>query len=93
MADQPKLKAKDAPDLGRFNWEDPFRLEDQLSEEERMLRDGARAYAQEKLQPRVIAAYRDETADPEIFREMGQMGLLGSTIPEEYGGLGASYVA
>ena len=93
MADTPKLKAKDAPDLGRFNWEDPFRLDDQLTEEERMLRDAARAYAQEKLQPRVIAAYREETTDPAIFREMGEMGLLGVTIPEEYGGLGASYVA
>ena len=91
--DAPKLKAKDAPDLGRFNWEDPFRLNDQLTEEERMLRDAARAYAQEKLQPRVVAAYRDETTDPGIFREMGEMGLLGVTIPEEYGGLGASYVA
>ena len=93
MSDKPKLKAKDAPDLGRFDWEDPFRLEDQLTDEERMLRDAARAYAQEKLQPRVVAAYRDETTDPSIFREMGQMGLLGVTIPEEYGGLGASYVA
>ncbi|MFN5997914.1 MAG: acyl-CoA dehydrogenase [Paracoccaceae bacterium] len=90
---QPKLKAKDAPDLGRFDWEDPFRLNDQLTEEERMLRDAARDYAQAKLQPRVIAAYRDETTDPSIFREMGEMGLLGVTIPEEYGGLGASYVA
>jgi glutaryl-CoA dehydrogenase len=90
---QPKLKAKDAPDLGRFDWEDPFRLNDQLTEEERMLRDAARAYAQEKLQPRVIAAYREETTDPSIFREMGEMGLLGVTVPEEYGGLGASYVA
>jgi glutaryl-CoA dehydrogenase len=93
MSDRPVLKAKDAPDLGRFDWEDPFRLEDQLSEEERMLRDGARAYAQEKLQPRVIAAYREETTDPAIFREMGEMGLLGVTVPEQYGGLGASYVA
>ena len=93
MFDQPKLKAKDMPDLGRFDWEDPFRLEDQLSQEERMLRDGARAYAQEKLQPRVIAAFREETTDPAIFREMGEMGLLGTTIPEEYGGLGAGYVA
>jgi glutaryl-CoA dehydrogenase len=92
-AAQPKLKAKDAPDLGRFDWEDPFRLNDQLTEEERMLRDAARAYAQEKLQPRVVAAYREETTDPSIFREMGEMGLLGVTIPEEYGGLGASYVA
>jgi glutaryl-CoA dehydrogenase len=93
MSDKPKLKAKDAPDLGKFDWEDPFRLNDQLTEEERMLRDAARAYAQEKLQPRVIAAYRDESTDPAIFREMGEMGLLGTTIPEEYGGLGASYVA
>lgn len=87
------LKAKDAPDLGRFDWEDPFRLDDQLTEEERMLRDAARAYAQDKLQPRVIDAYRNEETDPAIFREMGEMGLLGVTIPEEYGGLGASYVA
>ena len=93
MSDKPKLKAKAAPDLGRFDWQDPFRMDDQLTEEERMLRDGARAYAQEKLQPRVIAAYREESTDPEIFREMGAMGLLGTTIPEEYGGLGASYVA
>ncbi|MCC0070684.1 MAG: acyl-CoA dehydrogenase [Rhodobacteraceae bacterium] len=87
------LKPKDAPDLSRFDWEDAFRMDDQLSEEERMLRDGARAYAQEKLQSRVIAAYRDEATDPAIFREMGGMGLLGVTIPEEYGGIGASYVA
>ena len=89
----PALKAKDAPDLGRFDWADPFRLEDQLTEEERMLRDGARAYASEKLQPRVTQAYRDEATDPAIFAEMGGMGLLGVTIPEEYGGLGAGYVA
>lgn len=89
----PDLKPKDAPDLNRFDWEDPFRLNDQLTEEERMLRDAARAYAQERLQPRVIDAYREERTDPEIFREMGGMGLLGVTVPEEYGGLGASYVA
>jgi glutaryl-CoA dehydrogenase len=93
MMDKPKLKAKDAPDLGRFDWQDPFRLDDQLSEEERMLRDAARDYAQTKVQPKVIAAFREESTDPEIFREMGEMGLLGTTIPEEYGGLGASYVA
>ena len=93
MPSKPHLKAKDAPDLGRFDWQDPFRMEDQLSEDERMMRDAARAYAQEKLQPRVIAAYRDEATDPAIFREMGAMGLLGVTIPEEYGGLGGSYVA
>lgn len=90
---KPALKLKEAPDLGRFNWEDPLDLNSQLTEEERMLRDAARAYAQEKLQPRVIEAYRDEVTDPQIFREMGEMGLLGITIPEEYGGLGASYVA
>ncbi|WP_134725565.1 acyl-CoA dehydrogenase [Paracoccus luteus] len=93
MEDIMALKPKDAPDLSRFDWEDPFRLNDQLSEDERMMRDSARAYAQEKLQPRVIAAYREERTDPEIFREMGGMGLLGVTIPEEYGGLGASYVS
>jgi len=87
------LKAKDAPDLNRFNWEDPFSFDAQLSEEERMMRDAAKAYAQDKLQPRVIAAYRDEQTDAEIFREMGAMGLLGVTIPEEYGGLGGSYVS
>ena len=89
----PTLKAKDAPDLGRFDWEDPFRLNDQLTEEERALRDGARAYAQDKLQPRVIKAYAEESTDPAIFREMGEMGLLGATLPEQYGGLGASYVS
>ncbi len=93
MNEMPKLKAKDAPDLGRFDWDDPFRLEDQLTEDERMLRDAARAYAQDRLQPRVIAACRDEVADPSVFAEMGGMGLLGLTIPETYGGLGASYVA
>ncbi|TXH97174.1 MAG: acyl-CoA dehydrogenase, partial [Pseudorhodobacter sp.] len=93
MSDRPKLKAKDAPDLGRFDWEDPFRLNDQLSDEERALSEAARAYAQDKLQPRVIKAFREESTDPAIFREMGEMGLLGVTVPEEYGGLGASYVA
>ena len=76
----------------RFVWDDPFLLDDQLSEEERMIRDSAQAYAQEKLQPRVIEAYAEEKTDPEIFREMGELGLLGVTIPEQYGGIGASYV-
>ena len=93
MPTKPYLKAKDAPDLARFDWQDPFRMEDQLTEDERMMRDAARAYAQEKLQPRVIAAYREESTDPAIFLEMGAMGLLGVTIPEQYGGLGGSYVA
>jgi glutaryl-CoA dehydrogenase len=90
---KPVTARKDAPDLDRFDWQDPFRLEDQLTEEERMLRDAARAFAQEKLQPRIIAAYREEQTDPAIFAEMGEMGLLGVTIPEQYGGLGASYVS
>ncbi|HUS55084.1 MAG TPA: acyl-CoA dehydrogenase [Thermohalobaculum sp.] len=77
----------------RFVWDDPFLLEDQLTEEERMIRDSARAYAQEQLQPRVIAAFAEETTDTSIFREMGDLGLLGITIPEEYGGVGAGYVA
>jgi len=77
----------------RFVWEDPFLLEDQLTEDERMLRDAAHTYAQEKLQPRVIDAFAEEKTDPAIFREMGEMGLLGVTIPEEYGGLGAGYVS
>lgn len=87
------LKPKDSPDLNRFHWEDALRLNDQLSEDERMMRDAARAYATEKLLPRVTQAYREEATDPAIFREMGAMGLLGVTIPEEYGGLGSSYVA
>ncbi|MBV2360930.1 acyl-CoA dehydrogenase [Thalassococcus sp. CAU 1522] len=89
----PTLKAKDAPDLGRFDWQDPFRLADQLTEDERMIADSARAYAAEKLAPRVIAAFNEERVEPEIFAEMGQMGLLGITVPEEYGGLGAGYVS
>lgn len=76
-----------------FVWEDPFLLEDQLTEDERMIRDTARAYAQEKLQPRVIEAYREEKTEPGIFREMGEVGLLGVTVPDTYGGVGASYVA
>ncbi len=87
------LKPKDAPDLGRFDWEDPLRLEGQLSEEERMLRDAARAFAEDKLAPRVIEAYANETAAPELFREMGAAGILGITVGEEYGGIGASYVS
>ncbi|KGB82303.1 acyl-CoA dehydrogenase [Rhodovulum sp. NI22] len=86
------LPTKDAPDMSRFDWEDAFRLEGQLMEDERMLRDAARVFAQDMLQPRVIEAYRDEISAPELFREMGEAGLLGATVPEEYGGLGASYV-
>jgi len=88
-----ELEAKSKPNLSSFNWEDPLLLDAQLEDDERMIRDSARAYAQEKLQPRVIEAYREEKAEPGIFAEMGEMGLLGSTIPEEYGGIGAGYVA
>ncbi|AGH48817.1 MULTISPECIES: acyl-CoA dehydrogenase [Sphingomonas] len=79
--------------MAKFDWADPFLLEDQLTGDERMVRDTAAQYAQEKLQPRVIEAFANETTDPEIFREMGALGLLGPTIPAEYGGVGASYVA
>ena len=75
-----------------FQWDDPLLLDDQLSEEERMVRDAARAYCQDKLQPRVLEAFRHEKTDPEIFREMGALGLLGVTIPPEYGGSGLNYV-
>ncbi len=80
-------------DMAAFDWQDPFDLDGQLSEDERMVRDSARAYAQGKLQPRVIEAFAREYTDPEIFREMGALGLLGPTIPGAYGGVGANYVA
>jgi glutaryl-CoA dehydrogenase len=79
-------------DTNAFTWEDPLLLDDLLTEEERMVRDTAAAYARDKLQPRVIEAFRNEHTDPAIFREMGELGLLGVTIPEEYGGIGAGYV-
>lgn len=79
--------------MGSFAWDDPFQIDDLLSDDERMIRDTARAYAQDRLQPRVIEAFAEERTDPEIFREMGALGLLGPTIPEEYGGVGANYVA
>lgn len=75
-----------------FNWEDPFLLDTQLTEDERMVRDAARAYCQEKLAPRVLEAFRNEHTDVAIFKEMGELGLLGPTIPEEYGGAGLNYV-
>jgi len=87
--DVPKSAAiKDAA----FKWDDPLDLEGELTEEERMVRDTARDYAQEKLFPRVLAANRDGQTDPAIFREMGELGLLGSTVPQEYGGAGLGYV-
>ena len=77
----------------QFHWDDPLLLDQQLTEEERMVKDAARAYCQDKLQPRVLEAFRHEKTDPSIFREMGELGLLGPTIPEEYGGPGLNYVS
>ena len=76
-----------------FNWEDPLDLEGLLTEEERMVRDTARGYAQDKLMPRVIEAYREEKVDRTLLPEMGALGLLGPNLPEEYGGAGLGYVA
>ena len=76
-----------------FDWQDPLSLETQLSDEERMIRDAARGYAQDKLMPRVISANREERFDREIMTELGEQGLLGATVAEEYGGGGASHVA
>lgn len=86
-----EVRAKDTS--AAFAWNDPFLLDEQLTEDERMFRDTAAAFAADKLAPRVKDAYLDEKTDPEIFREMGASGLLGVTIPEEYGGVGAGYVA
>jgi glutaryl-CoA dehydrogenase len=80
-------------DDARFSWEDPLLLDQQLSDEERMIRDAAYAYAQDKLQPRVLHAFRNEHTDVAIFREMGELGLLGPTIPEQYGGPSLNYVS
>ncbi|WP_321818619.1 MULTISPECIES: acyl-CoA dehydrogenase [unclassified Paraburkholderia] len=77
----------------QFHWEDPLLLDQQLTEDERMVRDAAAAYAQDKLAPRVVEAFRHEKTDASIFREMGEVGLLGPTIPEQYGGPGLNYVA
>ncbi|QTN37546.1 acyl-CoA dehydrogenase [Cognatishimia activa] len=87
-SDQPGF----GPDLASFDWEDPFLLKDQLDEDERMLSEAAHVFAQEKLLPRVTAAYAEERVEPEIFAEMGAAGLLGATISEDLGGLGANYV-
>src|SRR5437764_15425794 len=89
MQDKTPSRAKAAA----FVWEDPFLLEEQLTEDERAIRDTARAYAQDKLAPRVIAAYLEEKTDRAIFNEMGALGLLGATIPEKYGCASANYVS
>ncbi|MEP9376328.1 acyl-CoA dehydrogenase [Aquabacter sp. CN5-332] len=92
MAEPAKLDDARASKAG-FDWQDPFDLESQLTEEERLVRDTARNYAQEKLLPRVTSAYLDERFDREILNEMGALGLLGPTIPEAYGGAGLGYVS
>ncbi|WP_367891449.1 acyl-CoA dehydrogenase [Asticcacaulis sp. ZE23SCel15] len=79
--------------MSTFDWSDTFLFDSQLSDEDRMIRDAAHDYAQGALMPRVLRAYAEEDTDPTIFREMGERGLLGATLPEEYGGAGASYVA
>jgi glutaryl-CoA dehydrogenase len=76
-----------------FHWDDPLLLEAQLTPEEIMVRDAARLYAQERLAPRIVQAFREERPDPSIFREMGDLGLLGATIPESFGGAGLNYVS
>jgi glutaryl-CoA dehydrogenase len=95
--DKPVPTKSDAkPDrkpAAEFDWEDPLDLEGDLSEDERMVRDTARGYAQDKLMPRILTAYREERFDREILNEMGALGMLGPTIPAEYGGAGLGYVA
>ena len=88
------MNAPDKPKVpkAQFVWDDPLLLNDQLTEDERMVREAAAAYCQERLAPRVLEAFRNEKTDPAIFREMGALGLLGPTIPAEYGGAGLNYV-
>ena len=76
----------------RFQWEDPLHLDAQLADDERAVREAAAAYCQDRLSPRVLDAFRHETTDTAIFREMGELGLLGIVIPPEYGGAGMNHV-
>ncbi|WP_339761426.1 acyl-CoA dehydrogenase [uncultured Hoeflea sp.] len=91
MSVSPAVSIKSAK--SSFQWDDPFLIDDQLTEEERMIADAARAFAADKLAPRVTEAYLNETTDRDIFSEMGQAGLLGVTVPEQYGGAEAGYVS
>jgi glutaryl-CoA dehydrogenase len=86
------MNAPDKKVKAQFVWDDPLLLEQQLTDDERMVRDAAHAYCQERLAPRVLEAFRAEKTDPAIFREMGELGLLGPTIPAQYGGPGLNYV-
>jgi glutaryl-CoA dehydrogenase len=92
MMNAPERKGKSGKAKAQFKWDDPLLLDQQLSEDERMVRDAAHDYCQGKLAPRVLDAFRHEKTDPKIFREMGEVGLLGPTIPPEYGGPGLNYV-
>lgn len=87
------MSAKDRPEMSRFDWQDPLLLAGQLEEDERMIAASAKAFAQEHLAPIVGDAFLNEVTDPEIFPKMGAQGLLGVTVPETYGGIGASYVS
>src|SRR5262245_58076451 len=87
------MNAPERKQKAQFKWEDPLLLDQQLSEDERMVRDAAHSYCQDKLATRVLEAFRHEKTDPKIFREMGEVGLLGPTIPPEYGGPGLNYVS
>lgn len=90
---EPAISAKSSPAQAAFKWDDPFLLEDQLTEDERLIRDAAKSFADAELKPRIEHAYMNEETDPELFRLMGQSGLLGVTVPEEYGCAGANYVS
>src|ERR1700730_14909410 len=83
-------QTKDKPSEVNFQWDDPFMLDEQLTEDERLVRDTARAYAQDKLLPRITKAYLEEKVDRDIFHEMGELGLIGITLPEKYGWPNAS---
>ena len=92
-AEKVALKGKDIPNLSPFNWEDPFLIEDQLYDEEKILRDSVRNFCDDILSKKIDTAYKEELVDRDIFPKFGEMGLLGITVPEEYGGLGGSYVS
>ena len=92
IEDRAKVEIEVTASKASVHWDDPLLLEQQLGDDERAVRDAARAYAQDRLAPRVLEAFRHEKTDVAIFREMGELGLLGPTIPEAYGGAGLNYV-